>query len=185
MDSGDPPPITPAARADLFALLDRLGIAHSTLDHRPVFTVEEGADIKSGLPGGHSKNLFLKEKTGKDGAAALFLVSALDRTEIRLNQLHKIIGCRRLSFGPAELMRAVLGVEPGSVTPFALMNDAAGQLCFVLDAALLAHNPVNFHPLKNDATTAVAPDDLLRFARATGHEPLIVDFTALPQSESG
>jgi Ala-tRNA(Pro) deacylase len=163
-----------ATRADLFALLDRLGVAHATLDHRPVFTVEEGADIKAGLPGGHSKNLFLKDKDG-----ALFLVSALDRTEIRLNQLHKILGCKRLSFGGADLMQEALGVTPGSVTAFALINDQAGRVGFVLDAALLAHDPVNFHPLKNDATTSVSPDGLLRFARATGHEPRLVDFAAL------
>lgn len=163
-----------ATRADLFALLDRLGVAHSTLEHRPVFTVEEGADIKAGLPGGHSKNLFLKDKDG-----SLFLVSALDATEIRLNQLHKVLGCKRLSFGPAELMQEALGVTPGSVTAFALINDAAGRVSFVLDAALLARDPVNFHPLKNDATTSVSPEGLLAFARATGHEPRVIDFAAL------
>ncbi len=169
-----------ASRQELFALLDSLGVAHATTDHRPVFTVEEGADIKAGLPGGHSKNLFLKEKGGKDGAPdALFLVSALDATEIRLNRLHRVLGCRRLSFGKPDMMEAVLGVTPGSVTPFALMNDIEGRVAFVLDAALLAHDPVNFHPLKNDATTALSPEGLVAFARATGHEPRIVDFSAL------
>lgn len=173
-----------ASRQDLFALLDRLGVAHATLDHRPVFTVEDGADIKAGLPGGHSKNLFLKEKTGKDGGARLFLVSALDATQIRLNRLHRVLDCRRLSFGAAELMQETLGVAPGSVTPFALMNDVEGRVGFVLDAALLAHDPVNFHPLKNDATTAVSPDGLIAFARATGHEPHVVDFAALDSGEA-
>jgi len=168
-----------ATRADLFALLDRLGVAQATLDHRPVFTVEEGADIKAGLPGGHSKNLFLKDKDG-----ALFLVSALDRTEIRLNQLHNILACKRLSFGSADLMQEALGVTPGSVTAFALINDHVGRVRFVLDAALLAHDPVNFHPLKNDATTSVSPDGLLLFARATGHEPRIVDFAALAGADA-
>src|SRR5690606_28692127 len=129
----------------------------------------------AGLPGGHSKNLFLKDKDG-----SLFLLSALDATEIRLNQLHKVAGCKRLSFGAAELMTATIGVEPGSVTPFALINDEAGRVRFLVDAALLARDPVNFHPLKNDATTAIGPDDLLRFARATGREPTVVDFTKPP-----
>jgi Ala-tRNA(Pro) deacylase len=164
-----------ATRAELFTFLDSLGVAHATREHRPVFTVEEGADIKACLPGGHSKNLFLKDKED-----ALFLVSALDATQIRLNQLHKALGCKRLSFGRAELMQEALGVTPGSVTAFALINDRAGRVGFVIDAALLAQGPVNFHPLKNDATTAIAPDGLLRFARATGHEPRILDFTALP-----
>ncbi len=163
----------PADRISLFAFLDNLSISHKTKQHRPIFTVEEGADIKTALPGGHSKNLFLKDKKGK-----LFLLSALGETQIILNQLHKALGCARLSFGKAELMEQVLGVTPGSVTAFALINDDEGQVTFVLDAALLACDPVNFHPLKNDATTAISPGALLKFARATGHEPLVVNFAA-------
>ncbi len=163
----------PIDRSELFAFLDNLGIAHKTTEHRPIFTVEEGADIKAYLPGSHSKNLFLKDKRGR-----MFLLSALDQTQIRLNQLHKVLGCARLSFGKAELMEEVLGVTPGSVTAFALLNDTKNQISFVLDAALLRKNPVNFHPLKNDATTAIKANDLLRFAEATGHPATIVDFAA-------
>jgi len=162
-----------ASRAELFAYLDDLHIEHQTTDHRPIFTVEEGADIKANLPGGHSKNLFLKDKKGK-----LFLLSALGETTIRLNQLHKVLGCARLSFATAELMEAVLGVTPGSVTAFALLNDTAGQVTFVLDMALLEQNPVHFHPLKNDATTAISASDLVLFANATGHPPVRVRFAA-------
>ncbi|VAV89236.1 FIG042921: similarity to aminoacyl-tRNA editing enzymes YbaK, ProX [hydrothermal vent metagenome] len=162
-----------ASRQQLFALLDELSIAHKTTDHRPIFTVKEGEDIKQKLPGGHSKNLFLKDKTGQ-----LFLLSALGSTQIKLNQLHKVLGCKRLSFGRAELMQQVLGVTPGSVTAFALINDSDSKITFVLDSALLAHDPVNFHPLHNDATTAISTDDLLRFAQATGHVPVIVNFNA-------
>lgn len=163
-----------ATRAELFAFLDGLKINHQTTDHRPVFTVEEGADIKAGLPGGHSKNLFLKDKKG-----SLFLLSALGETSIKLNRLHKVLGCGRLSFGKAELMQDMLGVTPGSVTAFALLNDReAKRVTFVLDAALMAHDPVNFHPLLNDATTAISPGDLVRFACATGHAPIFVDFAA-------
>ena len=163
-----------ATRSDLFACLDELGIAHSTLDHAPVFTVEEGEEIKASLPGGHTKNLFLRDRKGR-----FVLVSALGDTPIRVNRLHKLIPCHRLSFAREGDLLAALGVRPGSVTAFALMNDTDGKVTFVLDAALLATDPVNFHPLKNDATTAIARDDLLKFAKATGHDPLIVDFAAL------
>ncbi len=161
-------------RAVLFAFLDDLGIPHTTLNHRPVFTVEEGADIKAQIVGGHSKNLFLKDKKG-----VFFLISALGDTQIRLNQLHKTLGCARLSFGKAEIMEDMLGVTPGSVTALALINDQPPQLRFILDAALMAHDIVNFHPLINDATTSMASADLVKFAKATGHEPQIVDFAAL------
>jgi len=161
-------------QAALFALFDALGIPHRTHRHRPVFTVEEGADIKARLPGGHTKNLFLKDKAGQ-----LVLISALGDTEIALNRLHGALGTKRLSFGRPELLEAALGVTPGSVTFFALINDPEARVRCVLDEALFAHDIVNFHPLSNDATTAVPSDRLETFARATGHAPERVDFSAL------
>lgn len=167
----------PAGRAELLAFLDALGVAHRTVDHAPVFTVAESAGVKIDLPGGHTKNLFLKDKKGR-----LVLVSALAETQIRLNQLHKVLGCDRLSFASAELLEESLGVAPGSVTMFGLINDPSLRVRAVLDAALLDHDLVNFHPLSNDATTAVGARDLLAFVRATGREPDIIDFAALATS---
>ena len=157
----------------LFARLDALGIAHATHWHAPVFTVEEGRDLKASMPGGHTKNLFLKDKAG-----AYVLISAEAHTQIRLNQLHRHIGTRRLSFGSPEDLLARLGVTPGSVTAFALMNDTAGQVRFIVDAALLACDPVNFHPLTNTATTAISRADFRRFVEATGHRFETFDFSA-------
>ena len=164
----------PATRLDLFARLDALGIVHSTRNHAPVFTVEEGQSIKASLPGGHTKNLFLKDKKGQ-----LVLVSALGDTAVRVNRLHKHLDCARLSFAKEDILFEALGVRPGSVTAFALINDPEARVLFVLDKALLETDPVNFHPLKNDATTAISAQDLLTFARATGHEPIMIDFAAL------
>lgn len=165
--------LAPASRADLFALLDRLGVAHATVDHPPVFTVAEGGAIKAEMPGGHTKNLFLKDKKG-----ALILISALQSTEIPLKGLHRALGCGRLSFADADRLHAALGVTPGSVTAFAIINDPDRRVRFILDAALMAYDPVNFHPLENTATTAVSPEGLLTFVRAMGREPEIVDFDA-------
>lgn len=167
-------PLTrPAAEADLFGLFERLGIAHQTTRHRPVFTVEEGADLKAQMPGGHSKNLFLKDKKGR-----LFLLSALGETVIDLNALSKALSAGRFSFGSAERLMRHLGVEPGSVTLFALINDPERQVTLVLDEGLFAHDPVNFHPLRNDATTAISPADMLKFIRALGREPIRLRFDA-------
>ena len=160
-------------REELMAFLDAQGIAHSTLDHRPVFTVGEGEDIKAALPGGHTKNLFLKDHKGQ-----LWLVSALGQTRIDLKALPAAIGSARLSFGSAELLEAVLGVTAGSVTAFALINDREPRVRFVLDAALAAADPVNFHPLTNTATTAVSQAGFRRVLAAVGVEPVIVDFAA-------
>ena len=162
----------PATRADLFAFFDAHGIAHRTLDHAPVFRVGEGAEIKAALPGGHTKNLFLKDHKGR-----LWLISALGDTRIDLKALPPAIGSARLSFGSAELLERTLGVTAGSVTVFAMINDADRQVTLVLDRALFDHDLVNFHPLSNDATTAIASADLLRFLNALGVEPLFVDFS--------
>jgi Ala-tRNA(Pro) deacylase len=156
--------------AALYARLRGLGIGWTTYEHAPVFTVEEAAALYDGQPGGHTKNLFLKDK--KDG---LWLVVARDELRVDLAALSKMLGAPRFSFGAAELLIATLGIEPGSVTPFSVMNDVTGKVRLVLDAGMLALTPLNFHPLRNDRTTAIAPDDLLTFVRDCGHEPVIVE----------
>ncbi|HEX4183595.1 MAG TPA: YbaK/EbsC family protein [Caulobacteraceae bacterium] len=164
-----------ATLADLFAFLGRHGVAHRTLEHAAVFRVGEGEEIKAGLPGGHTKNLFLKDAKGR-----LWLISALGETAIDLKRLPAVIGAARLSFGSAELMVETLGVTPGSVTAFGLINDPDHTVTFVLDAALLACDPVNFHPLTNTAITAVSRDGFLSFLAALGVEPIVEDFAADP-----
>lgn len=158
----------PATDAELFARLDALGIAHGTFEHAPVFTVEESQAACAHIPGGHTKNLFLKDRSG-----GLWLVVARESLRVDLNALAKQLGAARFSFGSAELLIEMLGVPPGSVTPFSLINDREQRVRVVLDKDMLAENPLNFHPLRNDRTTAVSPDDLLKFIRDTGHEPLI------------
>lgn len=164
----------PASPDDLFAYLDQLGLAHDTRWHEATFTVEEGRELKETMPGGHTKNLFMKDKDG-----VIVLVSAHADSELKLNQLHKLIGTRRLSFASGELMEELLGVTPGSVTAFALMNDKAGQVRFIADAALMAYDTLNFHPLVNTGTTAISNSDFRRFVEATGHDLTVVDFAAL------
>lgn len=161
------PPLTPD---QLFRNLDALGIAHRTYTHPPVFTVAEAVALRGQLPGGHCKSLFLKDKKG-----GLWLVVMLEERRVDLQRLAAALGAPRFSFGNAELLYDVLGIRPGSVTPFALANDAGRRVRVVLDRAMLACDPLNYHPLENDRTTAVSPADLLRFIAACGHEPRILD----------
>lgn len=162
----------PATRDDLMALLRQAGIATATVDHAAVFTVAESQALRGAGGGGHSKNLFLKDRKGN-----LFLLVAEENAAVDLKRIHEILGGQgKVSFGSAELLREVWGVEPGSVTPFGAINDKEGRVTVALDATLLRHDRVNFHPLTNTATTSIAPDDLLKFLRATGHEPLVVAF---------
>ena len=161
-------------RPDLIAFFDAHAIDHTTIDHPAVFRVGEGEDIKQGIPGAHTKNLFLKDAKGR-----LWLISAQDDTQIDLKRLHTVIGSARLSFGSAELMEQVLGVTPGSVTAFALINDAERQATFVLDARLAQAERVNFHPLTNTATTGVSQAGFARFLQALGITPMVVDFAAM------
>lgn len=166
----------PAAPADLFAFLDTLGIAHTTVTHPPVFTVEESRELRGRIPGGHSKNLFLKDKKG-----ALFLVVASEQAAIDLKGLHRRLGASgRLSFGSAELLMEALGVVPGAVTPFAAVNDTAGRVSVVLEAAMMENPLINFHPLDNSMTTGIGRDDLVRFLAATGHPARIEALADVP-----
>jgi Ala-tRNA(Pro) deacylase len=160
---------TPATPADLFALLDRLGVPHKTVTHPPLFTVEQSQALRGTIPGGNTKNLFLRDKKG-----TLFLVSTLEDAAIELKSLHRRLGASgRFSFGAAELLRTVLGVEPGAVTPLAAMNDRARRVCVVLDAALMRYETINCHPLVNTMTTSLPREGLVRFLEATGHRPRI------------
>ena len=170
-------PLTPE---QLLARLDALGIAHRTATHPPVFTVAQSAALRGTLPGGHCKSLFLKDKKGAFGLAVM-----LERRRTDLNQLAQRLGAPRFSFGGEADLYARLGVRPGSVTPFALVNDMAHLVTPVLDREMLDCDPLNYHPLANDRTTAIAPGDLLRFIEACGHRPRIVDLADLERAAAG
>ncbi len=158
-----------ATPGELFQHLDALGIRHVTHRHPPLHTVAESVMLRGTLPGGHCKSLFLKDRKG-----GLWLVVVLEDRRLDLNALSARLGAPRFSFGSPALMEEVLGVTPGSVTPFALINDRAHRVAVVLDADMLEHDPLNYHPLVNTATTAIAPADLLRFISTCGHRPRIV-----------
>jgi Ala-tRNA(Pro) deacylase len=159
----------PTTSEDLFAYLDRLGVAHATVSHPALFTVEQSQTLRGQIPGGHTKNLFLRDKKG-----AFYLVVALEDAAIALKDLHRRLGASgRFSFGSAEAMNELLGVVPGSVTPFAAINDTTRQVTVVLDRAMLDHDVLNFHPLVNTMTTSISKAGLIAFLAATGHQPRI------------
>jgi Ala-tRNA(Pro) deacylase len=174
-----PPKMTiPATPADLFAYLDRLGIKHSTVSHPPLFTVEQSQALRGQVPGRHTKNLFLKSKRG-----AIVLVVLGEDTPVNLKQLHRKLGTDRFSFGSAELLRETLGVEPGSVTPFAVINDTKRRVAVVLDAEMMQHDVLNYHPLVNTMTTSIRSPDLVGFLRSTGHDPRILPLCDEPTGD--
>lgn len=161
-------------RGQLLDFLAAAGIEAITHDHPAVFTVGEGEDIKARIPGAHTKNLFLKDAKGQ-----LWLISAEGHAQIDLKRLHTVIGSARLSFGSAELMAETLGVAPGSVTAFGLINDTGRRVRFVLDRTLAEAGQVNFHPLTNTATTTVSAEGFRKFLAALDIQPLVVDFVAM------
>lgn len=159
----------PATPQDLFAFLDRLGVEYTTVSHPPLFTVEQSRELRGSIAGGHTKNLFLK-----DSRDVAFLVVALEDAVINLKTLHHRLETGRFSFGSAALMRELIGVEPGSVTPFAVINDKTYRVTVVLDEVMMEQPRLNYHPLVNTMTITVARDDLVRFLTATGHAPRIL-----------
>jgi Ala-tRNA(Pro) deacylase len=157
----------PTTPDQLFAFLDSLGIAHTTVKHPPLFTVEQSRALRGQISGGHTKNLFLRDKKHQ-----LFLVVALEDAEIDLKGLHRQLGATgRFSFGSSDLLREVWGVEPGAVTPFGAINDTQSRVTVVLDATLVEHETLNYHPLVNTMTTSIKRGDLVKFLEATGHVP--------------
>jgi len=160
-------------RRSLLAFLKEIGVSHVTVDHPPIFTVDEGKDLKQAIPGAHTKNLFLKDKKG-----ALWLICAESEARIDLNATAKALGAGRFSFGSPALLEEALGVTPGSVTVLAVINDQDHRVRLVLDAALLSAERVNFHPLSNAATTGVNQEGLARFLAAMGRTPLVLAFPA-------
>jgi len=159
----------PTKPDDLFAFLDQLQVSYRSVIHPPLFTVEQSRSLRGQIHGGHTKNLFLKDKKG-----ALYLVVALEDAAIDLKSLQKLLGAARFSFGSADLLRQTLGVEPGSVTPFAAINDKDCRVTIILDAAMMEHETLNYHPLTNTMTTSIGGGDLVKFLEATGHRPRIV-----------
>jgi Ala-tRNA(Pro) deacylase len=159
----------PTTPEQLFSALDALGIAHNTVQHPPLFTVEQSRSLRGQIPGGHTKNLFLRDKKHE-----LYLVVALEDAEIDLKGLHRLLVANgRFSFGSSDLLREVWGVEPGAVTPFGAINDPQGRVTVVLDASMMEHETLNYHPLVNTMTTAIKRGDLVKFLESTGHLPRI------------
>jgi Ala-tRNA(Pro) deacylase len=164
----------------LFAALHDLGIACRTVRHPPLFTVEQSRALRGQIPGGHTKNLFLRDKKH-----ALYLVVAEEEAAIELKGLHRRLGANgRFSFGASDLLREVLGVEPGAVTPFGIINDTSNRVTVVLDSALMEHATINCHPLVNTMTTSLARDDLVKFLEWTGHIPRIERMSGRPDEAS-
>lgn len=155
----------------LFDRLAELGIAHRTVEHEAVFTVEQAKQHRGVLPGHHIKNLFLRNKKDE-----MWLMVALEDRTIDLKRLGESLGAGRLSFGSPERLKTWLGVEPGSVTPLAVINDTQHRVTLVLDRGLAEGGPINAHPLTNTMTSAIALPDLQRFFEATGHVPRWLDF---------
>eukprot|EP00435_Cladocopium_sp_Y103_P077977 s1_g1716.t1 len=167
----------PIGKDQLLTLLQELGITAGTIDHPALHAVDDAQAWRAAnltdQRGGHCKNLFLKDKKG-----ALWLVVTLEERNIRLNSLAKPLGSARLSFAKPELLWETLGVRPGSVTPFALINDRAQKVRLILDAPMMEHEWLNYHPLTNEATTTISKADFLKFIRHCGHEPTIIDLEA-------
>ena len=164
----------PASPDDLFDALDQLGIKTRTIDHPPLFTVEDSKALRGAIEGGHTKNLFLKDRKGR-----LFLVVAEEDASIDLKRIHEVIGASgKVSFGQPDILMEVWGVVPGAVTPFGAINDRDGRVTVVIDSGLMRYDILNHHPLVNVRTTSIRREDLFAFLRATGHEPAILPVSA-------
>lgn len=158
----------------LYAFLSDLGIAVETMRHPPLHTVAESQALRGQIPGGHTKNLFLKDKKDQ-----YFLLTVDEEAQVDLKTIHHVIGAAsKVSFGKPEALEKLLGVKPGAVTAFGVVNDTEGKVKIILDARLMENSAINCHPLTNEATTTIARDDLIRFIEATGHRAHVLNLAA-------
>jgi Ala-tRNA(Pro) deacylase len=160
-----------STKEDLFERLNHLGIKTQTVEHLPAYTVEDAKALRGELLGAHSKNLFLKDKKGQ-----LWLIVCLEDRNINMKTLRDKIGSAHLSFGKPDLLMEVLGVLPGSISPFALINDSELRVRVVLDHEMMTFDYLNFHPLKNTASTQISKGDMLKFLKSCGQQ---TDFVTL------
>jgi len=170
----EPITLKPATPSALMACLSRLNIVVQTHTHAPLMTVKESQSLRGEIAGLHSKNLFLKEKNQN-----LWLIVCEEGRVIDLKTLRKHIKSTNLSFARPETLQQVLGVQPGSVTPFSVMNDTDDKVQVVLDKTLADATAVNFHPLTNTQTLTISGPDLVLFLKAHHHDPIFVDFSQI------
>ena len=161
----------PTTPEDLFNVLEKLNITYELFNHDPIFTVEEGRDLKLDIPGVSCRNLFLRDKKKNN-----FLITAANQTQIDLKTLPEKIGASRLSFGSKDRLWELLGICPGSVCPFTVLNDKDHKVKIILDQFMMESDLINVHPLDNSMSVALTPADLLKFLEFTGHEPQILAF---------
>ena len=160
----------PTSPESLFAVFAELGIAYELHHHKAVYSVEESSGLEENIAGAHCRNLYLRDKKKRN-----FLVTAMNETPVDLKALEKEIGCARLSFGSEKRLWQFLGVYPGSVCPFAVINDADNAVTVILDENMMQQDKVNYHPLHNTMTVTLSPSDLKKFLKHTGHDPLSLD----------
>lgn len=161
----------PSGSAEVIALLEKLGVDNSTINHPPMRTVKDSKEFRYGVEGGFSKNLFLRNKKGK-----MWLVTLLEDREVDLKQLGERIGAGRVSFASEDRLMKFLGVVPGAVTPLAVINDHGDQVVLVVDKGLLDVSPLHFHPCDNAMTTTVGREGLMKYLEACRHTPQLIDF---------
>ena len=163
----------PTTREQLLAHLEGLGIAYKIYEHPPVFTVAESEQYETNIPGMHCRNLFLYDKKKR-----MFLITAANETMIDLKKLDKLIESGRLSFCSPSRLWEFLGIKPGSVNPFCIMNDKEAKVRMIIDATMMEADIINVHPMDNAATIGISPQDLLKFMDSIGHKYDILDLAS-------
>lgn len=164
----------PHTPEQLLTYLNTHQIPYTHYNHPRLFTCEQAKEIiaQMSMPGMGIKNLFLK-----DSKKNLYLISATYDTQVDLKTTGKALNAKELRFADANLLMTHLGVEPGSVTPLAMINDSTHQVNMIIDAALLQHDLIQVHPLSNDATVVMKPADLIRFFDSLQIPYRVYDFT--------
>lgn len=149
---------------ELLKLLNAQNIAYINHHHPPTHRYDDHRDIRDNIPGIHCKSLFLTDKEN------YYMVCMRGELRLDLKCLQQNLGSGRLSFGKGEDMQGILGVAPGSCTPYALVNDTKHRIAqVILDDAFIGEENINFHPIENNQTIRVCYSDFTKWLDYTGH----------------
>lgn len=159
-------------KEDVYCLLRQCGIRHEITEHTAVYNMAELAEIEIPYPEADAKNLFVRD----DKKRNYYLITVKGDKRVDLKEFRRMHGTRPLSFASADDLMAIMGLIPGTVTPFGILNDDEHRVTLYLDSEFLTDDLIGVHPNDNTATVWLRATDLISVIEQHGGCVVVADF---------